>query len=84
MISLKKSFVYKDLCYLMSLWSVKLPLAIAREKRFDPFYYHDYQNMRELDESIDGIHVDLDKLMKDWESLHEELEKSSKQTNIKV
>ena len=26
MISLKKSFVYKDLCYLMSLWSVKLPL----------------------------------------------------------
>ena len=25
MISLKKSFVYKDLCYLMSLWSVKLP-----------------------------------------------------------
>ena len=59
-------------------------LAIAREKRFDPFYYHDYQNMRELDESIDGIHVDLDKLMKDWESLHEELEKSSKQTNIKV
>ena len=59
-------------------------LAIAREKRFDPFYYHDYQNMRELDEFIDGIHVDLDKLMKDWESLHDELEKSSKQTNIKV
>lgn len=59
-------------------------LAIAREKRFDPFYYHDYQNMRELDEAIDGIHVDLDKLMKEWESLHEELEKSSKQTNIKV
>ena len=26
MISLKKSFVYKDLCYLMSLWSVKLPV----------------------------------------------------------
>ena len=26
MISLKKSFVYKDLCYLMILWSVKLPM----------------------------------------------------------
>ena len=26
MISLKKSFIYKDLCYLMILWSVKLPL----------------------------------------------------------
>jgi hypothetical protein len=25
MISLKKSFIYKDLCYLMILWSVKLP-----------------------------------------------------------
>ena len=59
-------------------------LAIARDKRFDPYYYHDYQNMRELDEAIDGIHVDLDKWMKAWESLHEELEKSSKQINIKV
>ena len=28
MISLKKSFIYKDLCYLMILWSVKLPDCI--------------------------------------------------------
>ena len=37
MISLKKSFVYKDLCYLMSLWSVKLPadvLLIAPQVRY--------------------------------------------------
>ena len=28
MISLKKSFIYKDLCYLMILWSVKLPVEL--------------------------------------------------------
>jgi hypothetical protein len=30
MISLKKSFIYKDLCYLMILWSVKLPLQFEQ------------------------------------------------------
>jgi ATP-binding cassette subfamily F protein 3 len=52
-------------------------LAIAREKRFDPHYYHDYQNMKDLDESIDEIHNEINRLMKEWESLHELLNKSS-------
>ncbi len=52
-------------------------LAIAREKRFDPFYYHDHNNMRELDGSIDDLHNQINALMKDWESLHEQLNKSS-------
>lgn len=52
-------------------------LAIAREKRFDPFYYHNHLNMQELDESIDAIHNQISALMKEWESLHEQLNKSS-------
>jgi tRNA-dihydrouridine synthase len=52
-------------------------LAIAREKRFDPFYYHDHNNMRELDSSIDDLHNQINALMKDWESFHEQLNKSS-------
>ena len=31
MISLKKSFIYKDLCYLMILWSVKLPPELIEQ-----------------------------------------------------
>jgi len=50
-------------------------LAIAREKRFDPHYYHNHLNMQELDESIDDIHNQINALMKDWESLHEQLKK---------
>ena len=33
--------------------------------------------MQELDESIDVIHNQINALMKDWESLHEQLNKSS-------
>lgn len=52
-------------------------LSIAREKRFDPFYYHNHLNMQELDDSIDDLHNQINALMKDWESLHEQLNKSS-------
>jgi ATP-binding cassette, subfamily F, member 3 len=52
-------------------------LAIAREKRFDPFYYHNHLNMQELDNSIDDLHNQINALMKEWESLHEQLNKSS-------
>ena len=37
MISLKKSFIYKDLCYLMILWSVKLPIALNTMAMMDDF-----------------------------------------------
>ena len=33
--------------------------------------------MQELDESIDDIHNQINGLMKEWESLHEQLNKSS-------
>lgn len=52
-------------------------LEIAREKRFDPFYYHDQLNMRQLDDEIDIIHNSLNTLMKSWEELHETIEQSS-------
>lgn len=52
-------------------------LAIAREKRFDPFYYHNHLHMQELDESIDVIHNQINMLMKEWESFHEQLNISS-------
>lgn len=52
-------------------------LSIAREKRFDPFYYHNHLNMQELDDSIDDLHNQINALMKDWESLHDQLNKSS-------
>lgn len=52
-------------------------LAIAREKRFDPFYYHNHLHMQELDESIDIIHNQINMLMKEWESFYEQLNISS-------
>lgn len=52
-------------------------LEIARDKRFDPFYYHDQKQMALLDEEIDLIHNQISALMKDWESLHESMEESS-------
>jgi len=52
-------------------------LEMAREKRFDPFYYHDQNNMVKLDEEIDLIHNQLSALMKDWETLHESIEEPS-------
>ena len=33
--------------------------------------------MKDLDESIDEIHNEINRLMKEWESLHELLNKSS-------
>ena len=49
-------------------------LEDLREKRFDPFYYHDYKNMQELDGSIDNVHNEIKALMKQWEELLEEQE----------
>ena len=44
-------------------------LAAHRELRYDPHYYHDHTNMRQLDEQIDTIHNALSALMADWEAL---------------
>lgn len=46
-------------------------LEELRELRFDPEYYHDYHKMKELDEKIDGIHNEIDHLMKKWEEYSE-------------
>jgi ATP-binding cassette subfamily F protein 3 len=53
-------------------------LEEQREKRYDPYYYHDYKNMAELDATIDGIHNEIASMMKTWESLSEELESIGK------
>jgi ATP-binding cassette subfamily F protein 3 len=44
-------------------------LATQRELRYDPHYYHDHTNMRQLDERIDAIHNELSALLADWEAL---------------
>ena len=44
-------------------------LAQHRELRFDPQYYHDHAQMRQLDEQIDTIHNELSALLADWEAL---------------
>ena len=53
MISLKKSFVYKDLCYLMSLWSVKLPSELQKHsgRQFDPYLVKIFTEMLGKDKS---------------------------------
>ena len=46
-------------------------LALLREKRFDPDYYHDYQKMNQLDEEIDLIHNEIEGLLKNWEEYYQ-------------
>lgn len=52
-------------------------LEMARELRYEPDYYHDHHKMKELDAKIDDIHNEIAALMKDWESLHESIEKGN-------
>lgn len=49
----------------------EVTLNAFREKRFDPDYYHDYKKMQELDETIDGIHNEINQAMSRWEELQE-------------
>jgi ATP-binding cassette subfamily F protein 3 len=46
-------------------------LALLREKRFDPDYYHDYQKMNQLDEEIDLVHNEIEGLLKNWEEYYQ-------------
>lgn len=46
-------------------------LALLREKRFDPDYYHDYQKMNQLDEKIDLVHNEIEGLLKNWEEYYQ-------------
>ena len=46
-------------------------LEEKRALRFEPEYYHDYEKMNVLDEEIDGIHNEINQLMKQWEELSE-------------
>ena len=50
-------------------------LEALRELRFEPEYYHDYQKMDELDNKIDDVHNEIERMMKDWEEYSEEMEK---------
>lgn len=71
----------KELGKLEKMISIKEDeLEELREKRYDPYYYHDYKNMLELDNSIDGVHNEIAALMKTWETLSEELENVGKST----
>ncbi len=46
-------------------------LALLREKRFEPDYYHDYQKMNQLDEEIDLVHNEIEGLLKNWEEYYQ-------------
>ncbi len=59
-------------------------LEEMREKRYDPYYYHDYRNMQELDASIDTLHNEIAGYMKSWETIAEELENVGKNDENRV
>lgn len=83
--SLSRSRQLKQLSKLEEAITLKEEeLEIAREKRFDPFYYHDHNNMKALDDEIDGIHNQINALMKEWESIHESIEESVQKEPDKV
>lgn len=44
-------------------------LASLRELRYEPEYYHDFQKMNALDEKIDDVHNEIEKLLAKWEEL---------------
>ncbi|MDF9823793.1 ATP-binding cassette subfamily F protein 3 [Breznakia sp. PF5-3] len=48
-------------------------LASLRELRYEPEYYHDPHKMNELDEEIDGVHNEINAMMKQWEEYSEYL-----------
>ena len=37
--------------------------------RYEPEYYHDYRKMAELDDRIDDLQSEVEKLMQTWENL---------------
>ena len=49
-------------------------LEQLRELRFEPEYYHDYQKMKELDDTIDDVHNEIENLMQKWEEYSELME----------
>ncbi len=46
-------------------------LEEKRNLRFEPEYYHDFQKMNELDETIDVLENEIASLMNQWEELSE-------------
>lgn len=53
-------------------------LEDLRALRFEPEFYQDAGKMKELDEQIDGVHTELDHLMKQWEEYSEAVEAQKK------
>ena len=52
-------------------------LEELRSLRFEPEYYHDFKKMNELDQQIDDVHVEIDRLMQKWEEYSEQLEQNA-------
>lgn len=49
-------------------------LEELRELRYEPEYYHDYHKMNALDEQIDGVHNEINAMMKTWEEYLTQME----------
>lgn len=49
-------------------------LESLRQLRFEPEYYHDFKKMNALDEKIDQVHLEIDRMMEKWEEYSAHLE----------
>ena len=59
---------------LMELEELHIKLENHRELRFNPEYYHDFEKMKELDDTIDEIHNEIAHCESEWAEIEEKLE----------
>ena len=59
---------------LLELEDLHIKLDEHRELRFDPEYYHDFEKMKQLDETIDAIHNEIAHCEAEWSEIEEKLE----------
>lgn len=57
-----------------TLLELEEQLALHRELRFDPEYYHDHEKMSTLDQTIDDIHIEIKQTEETWTQISIQLE----------
>ena len=61
----------------LELFDLQERLELHRDLRYDPDYYHDYEKMDELNETIDDLINQIKQLEKEWEEISLSLEASN-------